>query len=93
MNQTTPFQCFRKHAPEAAAASGDTLQTDGRNLNIIETTENEPDKADTILRSTENEADYIVTLGVCVVINLTVTSRDCWHIRTISDLKKLNNNI
>ncbi len=59
----------------------------------LETTENEPDKADTILRSTENEADYIVTLGVCVVINLTVTSRDCWHIRTISDLKKQNNNI
>ncbi len=42
MKQTTPFQCFRKPAPEAAAASGDTLQTDDRNGNIIETTENEP---------------------------------------------------
>ncbi len=47
MKQTTLFQCFRKPAPEAAAASGDTLQTDDRNVNIIETTENEPDKADT----------------------------------------------
>ncbi len=39
---TTPFHCFRKPAPEAAAAaaSGDTLQTDDRNINIIETTEN-----------------------------------------------------
>ncbi len=26
MKRTTPFQCFRKPAPEAAAASGDTLQ-------------------------------------------------------------------
>ncbi len=60
MKQTTPFQCFHKPAPEAAAASGDTLQTDDRNVNIIETTENEPDK-DTILRGTENEADAIVT--------------------------------
>ncbi len=61
MKRTTPFQCFRKPAPEAAA--GDTLQTDDRNINIIETTENEPDKADTILlRGTENEADAIVTL-------------------------------
>ncbi len=34
-------------ASEAAAASGDTLQTDDRNVNIIETTENEADKADT----------------------------------------------
>ncbi len=33
-------------------------------------------KADTLLRGTENEAD---------VINLTVTVGDCWHIRTISD--------
>ncbi len=39
----TPFQCFRKPAPEAAAASGDTLQIDDRNGNIIETTENEPE--------------------------------------------------
>ncbi len=28
MKQTTPFQCFRKPDPEAAAASGDTLQAD-----------------------------------------------------------------
>ncbi len=43
MKRTTPFQCFRKQpVPEAAAASGDTLQTDDRNVNIIETTENEP---------------------------------------------------
>ncbi len=62
MKQTTPFQCFRKPAPEAAAASGDTLQTDDRNVNITQTTENEPDKADTILRGTENEADAIVML-------------------------------
>ncbi len=39
MKLTTPFQCFRKPAPEAAAASGDTLQTD----DIIENTENEPE--------------------------------------------------
>ncbi|XP_016364700.1 zinc finger B-box domain-containing protein 1-like [Sinocyclocheilus rhinocerous] len=39
-----------------------TLQTDDRNVNIIETTENEPDKADIILRGTENEADVIVAL-------------------------------
>ncbi len=63
MKRTTPFQCFRKPAPEAAAAAaGDTLQTDDRNVNIIETTENEPDKADTILHSTENEANAIITL-------------------------------
>ncbi len=43
MKRTTPFQCFRKPDPEAAAASGDTLQTDDRNVNIIETTENEPE--------------------------------------------------
>ncbi len=34
MKRTTPFQCFRKPAREAAAASGDTLQTDDRNVNI-----------------------------------------------------------
>ncbi len=62
MKRTTPFQCFGKPAPEAAAASGDTLQTDDRNVNIIETTENEPDKADTILHSTENEANAIIML-------------------------------
>ncbi len=39
---TTPFQCLRKPAPEAAAASGYTLQTDDRNVNIIETTESHP---------------------------------------------------
>ncbi len=61
MKRTTPFQCFCKPAPEAAAASGDTLQTDDRNVNIIETTENEPE-ADTILRGTENEANAIITL-------------------------------
>ncbi len=43
MKRTTPFQCFRKPEPEAAAASGDTLQTGDRNVNIIETTENEPE--------------------------------------------------
>ncbi len=48
MKRTTPFQCFHKPVPEAAAAnSGDALQTDDRNVNIIETTENETDKADT----------------------------------------------
>ncbi len=63
MKRTTPFQCFRKPAPKAAAASasGDTLQTDDRNVNIIETTENEPE-ADTIPRGTENEANAIITL-------------------------------
>ncbi len=55
MKRTTPFQCFCK------PASGDTLQTDDRNVNIIEMTENEPGKADTKLRGTENEADAIVT--------------------------------
>ncbi len=55
----TLFQCLRKPTPEAA--SGDT-ETDDRNINIIETTEKEPDKADTILRGTENEADAIVAL-------------------------------
>ncbi len=43
MKQTTPFQCFRKPDPEAASASGDKLQADDRNVNIIETTENEPE--------------------------------------------------
>ncbi len=43
MKRTTPFQCFHKPTPEAAAASGDTLQTDDRNVNIKETTENEPE--------------------------------------------------
>ncbi len=40
MKRTTPFQSYRKPAPEAAAASGDTLQTDDRNIYIIEMTEN-----------------------------------------------------
>ncbi len=35
MTRTTPFQCFRKPDTEAAAASGDSLQTDDRNINII----------------------------------------------------------
>ncbi len=43
MKWTTPFQCFCKPDPEAAAASDDTLQTDDRNVNIIEMTENEPE--------------------------------------------------
>ncbi len=43
MKRTTPFQCFRKPAPEAAAISGDTRRTDDRNVNIIEMTENEPE--------------------------------------------------
>ncbi len=34
MKRTTPFQCFRKPAREAVAASDDTLQTDDRNVNI-----------------------------------------------------------
>ncbi len=44
MKLTTSFQCFRKPDPEAAAAaaSGDTLQTDDRDVKIIKTTENEP---------------------------------------------------
>ncbi len=41
MKQTTPFPCFRK--PASKTASGDTLQKDDRNVNIIETTENEPE--------------------------------------------------
>ncbi len=44
MKLTTAFQCYRKQpAPEAAAASGNTRQTDDRDVNIIETTENEPE--------------------------------------------------
>ncbi len=35
MTRTTPFQCFRKPDTEAAAASGDSLQTDDRNINMI----------------------------------------------------------
>ncbi len=35
MKRTTPVQCFRKPAPEAA--SGNTLQTDDKGVNIIET--------------------------------------------------------
>ncbi len=54
MKRTTPFQCFRKPALEPAA--GDTLQADDRNVNIIETTENETNKADTIIRGTDNDA-------------------------------------
>ncbi len=52
-------------------------------------------KADTILHGTENEADTIVTLPgrVYVVIKLTVTAGDCWHIRTMSDLNKQKVNI
>ncbi len=51
-------------------------------------------KADTILRGPENEADAIVTLpGIGKVINLTVTAGDCWHIRTMSDLNKQKVNI
>ncbi len=61
MKLTTPFQCFCKPAPEAAAASGDTLQADDRNVNIMETTENEPEGWYYPMR-TENEADAIVTL-------------------------------
>ncbi len=52
-------------------------------------------KADTILRGTENEADAIVTLRgrVYMVINLTVTAGDCWQIRTMSDFNKQKVNI
>ncbi len=50
-------------------------------------------KADIILRGTENKADAIVTLRVYVVINITVTSGDCWHIRTMSDFNKQKANI
>ncbi len=39
MKRTTPFKCFRKPASEASA-SGDTLQTDDRDLNIRKMTEN-----------------------------------------------------
>ncbi len=35
MTRIIPFQCFRKPDTEAAAASGDSLQTDDRNINII----------------------------------------------------------
>ncbi len=48
MKLTTPFQCFCKPAPEAAAASGDTLQTEDRNVNIMER-QKMSQKADTIL--------------------------------------------
>ncbi len=50
-------------------------------------------KADIILRGTENKADAIVMLRVYVVINITVTSGDCWHIRTMSDFNKQKVNI
>ncbi len=50
-------------------------------------------EADTILRGTENEADAIVTLRVYVVINLTVTAGDCWHVRTMSDFNEQKVNI
>ncbi len=74
------------------------LQTDDRKVNIIETTKNEADKSETILRGTENEADAIITLPgisgrVYMVINLTVTAGDCWHIRTMSDFNKQKVNI
>ncbi len=42
-NYATPFQCFCKPASEAIAASGDTLQTDDMNINIVEMKENEPE--------------------------------------------------
>ncbi len=38
------------------------MLTDDRDVNIIKTTENEPDKADTILRGKENKVDAIVML-------------------------------
>ncbi len=60
-------------------------------VNIIETTENEPE-ADTILRGTQNEADCY-NVRVYVIINLTVTAGDCWHIRTMSDFNKQKVNI
>ncbi len=42
MNYT--FSVFsEKKAAAAAVASGETLQTDDRNVNIIERTENEPE--------------------------------------------------
>ncbi len=46
---------------------GDMKRTNtDRNDNIIETTENEADEADTILHGTEHEAVAIVTLpGTC----------------------------
>ncbi len=47
-----------------------TLQTDDRNVNIIETTENEPDEADTILRGTENETDLILSDLHCLTITV-----------------------
>ncbi len=43
MKRTTPFQCFRKPAPEAAAASATHCKQMTGNGNIIETTENEPE--------------------------------------------------
>ncbi len=49
------YTCFRKPALKLL------LQTDDRNVNIIETTENEPEGWYSPIR-TENEADAIVTL-------------------------------
>ncbi len=45
------------------------LQTDDRKVNIVETTENEADKSETMLRGTENEADAIITLPAEVESN------------------------
>ncbi len=50
-------------------------------------------KTDTILHGTENEARYRVRGRVYIVINLTVTAGDCWHIRMMSDFNKQKVNI
>ncbi len=52
-------------------------------------------KADTILQKTRQMLSwcYLVHGRVYVVINLTVTAGDCWHIRTMSDLNKQKVNI
>ncbi len=91
MKLTTPFQCFRKPDPEAAATSGDTLQTDDRDVNIIKMTENETEVWYYPKHGTENEADAIVMLLGRVYV--VITAGDCWHIRTMSDFNKQKVNI
>ncbi len=62
MKRSTPFSVFVSLPLKLLRLLLETLQTDDRNVNFIEMTENETDKADTILRGTENKADAIVTL-------------------------------
>ncbi len=74
MKRTTPFQCFRKLGPEAHTHTANRRQERYRNDR----------KWARRYSGTENQA----TLRVYIVINLTVTAGDCWHIRTMSDFNK-----